>query len=406
MASPNLGLFNVPTISDFAREEEEFNMRKQQQAVQAQLAQAQLKKASELDIDALSDKALFNFYQGKPLTEADMAAVQARAVKEGNKTEYTKDALGNLIPSTAANPYSQFLSGLEGGQFKPAQTPRSAMPPQVFGNMLGGPALEDANIPQVAQDTFSFEGYGGTDPMQASQDATAQRKQYLTNGNPWNKGSALPDYQDNLQLDQTGQDMMAQEDAAGPVRPTIQVPDYVKNSPEVMKKTGETAVTLGADIAKMDYENQLKLVTEELKTNAGQSKVKTVLDRMNQINEQLKAKNAIVSKDQTLSQRGGAALASSSIGQAGRKVTDPESQALAEEYASLQSTLLPYYAAAAGLGAKSLDSEGERKSILNSFGNPAGIYEANQSQLQTLNKLFGGQGQAGSGAVSYEEYFK
>jgi len=35
MGSPNLGLFNVPTISDFAREEEEFNIRKQ-------LAQAKL----------------------------------------------------------------------------------------------------------------------------------------------------------------------------------------------------------------------------------------------------------------------------------------------------------------------------------------------------------------------------
>jgi len=229
MGSPNLGLFNVPTISDFQREEEDFLMRKQQGALQNKLMQKQLQQAQEVDIKALSDRALFDFYQGKPLDDQGRAAIQARAVMEGQKTQYTQDPLtGQLIPTTSDNAYSSFLSGLDGGQFKPAQTPRSAMPPQVFGNMLGEPALEDANIPPVAQDTFSFDGYGGMDPMQASQNAIAQRKQYLANGNPYDTGSALPVAP---QLDDTALEMAAAEEAA---RQTV---PYKKQFGEELAKT-------------------------------------------------------------------------------------------------------------------------------------------------------------------------
>jgi hypothetical protein len=137
------------------------------------------------------------------------------------------------------------------------------------------------------------------------------------------------------------------------------------------------------------YETEISRAGAELKEKKGQRKVADVLGRMKQINEELKNKKAIVSGDASLKENIGRYISTTGLGQEARKIKDPETQALAEEYTKLQSTLLPYYASAAGLGAKSLDSEGERKSILGSFGDPSGIYEANKRQLQTLEGLFG-----------------
>lgn len=166
----------------------------------------------------------------------------------------------------------------------------------------------------------------------------------------------------------------------------------------------------GAKILK-DYDNQIATAGSELKEKKGLDKVASVLKRMKEINEKLKEKKAIVSGEASFGENVGRYVATTGLGQEVRKVTNPQTQALAEEYTKLQSTLLPYYASAAGLGAKSLDSEGERKSILGSFGDPSGIYESNKQQLKTLEGLFGvgngnGAGPSKTGATSYKDYFR
>lgn len=169
--------------------------------------------------------------------------------------------------------------------------------------------------------------------------------------------------------------------------PTIQAP--AGSSPITIQKTAEENIKLQKEMALKKYEFDINKATSSLKTKEGKEKVNGILNRMGELNDLLKSEGSIISEDMPLNERAATYLATTNIGQQGRKVMNPKVQAYAEEYTKLQSTLLPFYASAAGLGAKSLDSDGERKSILGSFGDPSGIYEANQSQLNNLNKLFG-----------------
>lgn len=161
------------------------------------------------------------------------------------------------------------------------------------------------------------------------------------------------------------------------------------DTPAGEKKVFEENVKLEGQKIMADYESQIKQAEEALKTKKGKTQVSGILSKMNKINEELKSMGAIMSQDQDVLDRASTYAATTGLGQEARKVTNPKAQALAEEYEKLQSTLLPFYASAADLGAKSLDSEGERKSILSSFGDPSGLYEANKEQLQNLNNLFG-----------------
>ncbi len=138
-----------------------------------------------------------------------------------------------------------------------------------------------------------------------------------------------------------------------------------------------------------DYKNEIKTSADLLKTKQGKQKVTQILSRMNELNEALKDKGAIVSSNQGVLDNFKSYLDTTSVGQEVRKFSDPAVQQYADEYDKLRNTLLPFYASAAGLGAKSLDSDGERKAILSSFGDAGGIYESNKSQLENLRQLFG-----------------
>lgn len=186
-------------------------------------------------------------------------------------------------------------------------------------------------------------------------------------------------------IDALSQPAMQMPDMGG--APIIQAP--VGSSPLTIQKTAEGNIQLQKDMALKKYEFDINKATSSLKTKEGKGKVNGILNRMGELNDLLKSEGSIISEDMPLNERAATYLATTNIGQQGRKVMNPKVQAYAEEYTKLQSTLLPFYASAAGLGAKSIDSDGERKAILGSFGDPSGIYEANQSQINNLNKLFG-----------------
>jgi len=164
----------------------------------------------------------------------------------------------------------------------------------------------------------------------------------------------------------------------------------VRKTPKFEMERGKQELQFESTKLMKQFEaGQAKKLTDKQKASSQQ-----IIDRMRQINKELKDLGEISSESQGMMQRGTAALAGTGVGQAVEKVTDPKSQALRDEYKKLQSTFLPFYATAAGLGAKSLDSEGERKSILDSFGDPAGLYEANERQLENLTNLIGTGGQS------------
>ena len=127
-----------------------------------------------------------------------------------------------------------------------------------------------------------------------------------------------------------------------------------------------------------------KELTEKQKGSA-----QYVINRMGELNDKLRDAGAMVSEEGSNLDRFGQLISGTETGQGYTKVTDPKVQALREEYTNLQATFLPFYASAVGLSAKSIDSDGERKAILSSFGNPTGIHGANKNQLDNLSTLIG-----------------
>jgi len=371
-------LKSMGSIGDYQKLEAEFQLKKAQAAQQAQMNDIAMQKAqaeaAQPDIEGLASRGLFDYYQGKPLTPEAKAALETQAVLKGSSVQYKPDAAGNVRAVTEPNAYQQFLGGMSA--------------PSAGGDPM---AASRAAVTQ-RQGQIGANPYGTTPQEPVFNDMTvADIENAISPNNP---GMRLGGQKPSSDLSQMAFDK--QFTPGQPLKTPIQdyrnlmagVPDAGPNTQQLAQ---EEAVKIEASKQKTDYENQIKLAAEEFKTGQANSKVALVLDRMNKINEALKQKGAIVSSDSSYAQRMAATAATSDLGQGIRKFNDPEAQALAEEYTSLQSTLLPYYASAAGLGAKSLDSEGERKSILQSFGNPAGIYDANLQQLQTLSSLFGVQ---------------
>jgi hypothetical protein len=387
-------LANRKSTSDFMQADEELAAKKRAQAIAEQTAQLQLKKAEKDmtafnpdDIKNLAAKSIYEAAQGLPVTPAGRAAIEAMATLEGNKTEYKPDEEGNLRAITAPNPYSQYLGG---GMMTPV--------------LSGGESL---------------------DPMEASRAAIAQRNAEMGSANPYGQndevvplpmnivdvenalgGQSMPTQTLGIPENYTGDknDLLRLPANQGVVMdntkrlnlPTVSAPNsemLLQVAPGAGQKTEqfarEQAIKGAADMAAKNYESQIKAAEEEFKSGVANNKVTQVLTRMRQINDSLKDMGAIVSQEMPYAERLKTAASTTQIGQGIRKFDNPEAQALAEEYSNLQSTLLPYYATAAGLGSKSLDSEGERKSILSSFGSPAGIYEANKNQINNLYSLFG-----------------
>lgn len=393
----DLSIFDrIKTPSDYVRMEEEFNARKRARQQQQQLGQLQIRKYEQdlnapEDFNAIAERGIFDFYQGKPLDDRTRAAIQARAAMEGSKTSYTPDEFGNVRAVTNPNPYEQFLSGIDNGQYKPARVSRSVIDPLL------------AHREAAAQQRREIEE-GDLTPLTLA-DIEAQ----LAN-TPAGQQTTMPQQRTDFSNIMSGQNVGGVSMANVP---KLQGEGMYAGSPKQQVQVGEANVKLAEDSARLpikrieknidvegnlqqfmmqkDYENAIAQANAEMATEQGKAKVNSILERMNQINNELKVRGAIVSSDQTISQRLGAAAMTTDTGMGARKVTDPDAQALAEEYTKLQSLLLPYYAASAGLGAKSIDSDGERRALLDSFGSPQGIYEANSRQLGNISTVFGGE---------------
>ncbi len=194
-------------------------------------------KQKPFDLKEMAQQAVLKSAYGMPLDNDDIAVLKAMDTLEGQKTTFEPNALGYLQAQTTPNPYGQMLSRLGGGGLDNLYTQGINPSAQTYtsGQDLSTlPALED-NIPQMAgQDMFMFDGYGGVDPMAASQAAINNRKQAIASGLPTPdmglppEGSALP--WTTLDIDQTANDMMAMEDAG-----------IDRNSPLYQQKVTEEA---------------------------------------------------------------------------------------------------------------------------------------------------------------------
>ena len=150
-----------------------------------------------------------------------------------------------------------------------------------------------------------------------------------------------------------------------------------------------------------DYDVQL--------TKEQQDKAKSVsqraIDRMIELNEKLNEAGGLVSdKNSIIGNTRASAAGVPYVGKAVERVASPKVAAMRDEYSKLQSLLFPFYAKSSGLGATAIDSEGARKAMLDSMGDPNGVYESNKSQLQTLSGMIGtGTGTAKEASSGFKE---
>jgi len=158
------------------------------------------------------------------------------------------------------------------------------------------------------------------------------------------------------------------------------------STPVGKMKTFEKELDFYGQKLKQDMDTGLEMKGEQRSKALAQQ----ALDRMNEINTKLNENGVLVSDKQGIVGNASNMLRNAPYaGGVGEKILDPKNKALKEEYERLRSVLLPFYAKASGLGSKSLDSEGERKSMLDSFGSMEGTYEGNKAQLENLANMIG-----------------
>lgn len=108
-------LKNVASVGDFQRLQEEFDLKKRQQAQAQQLGDLQaLKLQREIetpDLEGLAQQSLYAYHQGQPLTPEGKAAIETLATLKGSNVQYKPDEFGNVRAVTEPNSYQVFLGG-------------------------------------------------------------------------------------------------------------------------------------------------------------------------------------------------------------------------------------------------------------------------------------------------------
>lgn len=349
-----LAAFGGKTVADFDREAAEFEARKLQRQIEQQkllaetnLYNANATKAQKPDFDALEVSGIAKLSGGLQPTPEELAAMKTNdAIRQ---TKLTIDPTTGL-PMPAARSVFDIIG-------KPQQPSSpilpSTRPPPAVTQQIEPINASDLLPPQVTRlPTKSMPAPQTQEPVGIQIDGVAP----MPTAMPTYRGVSLPE----------------------PANPKQQF------------ETFKTETELAKEKEKMAFQQYL----DSMKTAEGAAKsratVKQILDRMDALNEVLKQNGGVITGDESPIARAGKVVSGTALGRPATAVSSPEVEAARQEYRNLQSTLLPFYAAAANLGARSLDSEGERKSILNSFGNPdGGNYNANKNQIANLKGTFG-----------------
>ncbi len=180
---------NLPSIGDFQRAQDEFEMKKL-------LAQAELKKAQYVDADKLGEQAFMKAAMGQPLTPQEQAAARLMDAKSGGIM------FNPVTGSLQQKPRISDKIGLDGdnidGQFPTQGGGRSAPPMPPTGQNpyagAGNPAINQGYgdiIPTISENDLG----GGTQPPQENQwDVEFRKQMEAAQGNPKLQQSLLEAY--------------------------------------------------------------------------------------------------------------------------------------------------------------------------------------------------------------------
>jgi len=343
-----------------------------QKKLEMERRQMEMGGSKAADFEQMAQNAVYKSALGMPMTPEDQAAINVMASTKSDQQYVNPD--GSIV--FRPNPYKTLLGA--GMQRAGAEMPQ----------VMRGEAL-----PPLPMDTS--QGYVNDLPEMANASDVYQN---LT-------GEQMPP--DLIsQMGQSRSDAYTTQKDVANVSPFLTQSVYAEGSPKwkeeqsriaeekraFEQKKAEQGLSLEKEKEVIDYENEYKKAESLLKTETGSKRIRLLVSRMKDINEELKNKGAIASSTNNMLENLKAYAGSSALGQQSRLINNPEIAALVKEYESLRNTAMPFFAAASEMGAKSMDSNTERLGILSGFGDPTGVYETNKNQLNNMDKLFGGGG--------------
>lgn len=107
------------------------------------------KDKSGLDLTKLAEAAVYKYSMGIEPNEQEIAAVRAKGMLDGSKTEYKPDEKGNIRAITNPSPYAA-LAEILGGKKGPAGMPAYSTP-MVPSSVVGATGPTDAMIDSMAK---------------------------------------------------------------------------------------------------------------------------------------------------------------------------------------------------------------------------------------------------------------
>lgn len=118
-------------------------------------------------------------------------------------------------------------------------------------------------------------------------------------------------------------------------------------------------------------------------------KVEYAINKLENLNDQLLAKSAMMAGDKDALENLKAKWGSSWLGRHVQSVTKPEIESLRQEYGKVRDSLIPFYIVANELPATVVDTEEFAQRVIGAFGDPSSMYNANLTALETQRQQFG-----------------
>lgn len=358
--------FMAPTR---ARQQEASQLQQLLGQVIANNQQMQLKKAeieakgNEFNLKRQAETALYKKNLGIPVTPEDEAAIAT--MSQIAPPVYTTDAYGNPV----ARP-----SGWSG---VPTNRTQGIMPEVGTSQIDGFPAIGGASMASPQEELALNQMMGQPAPM-PSPDTRLSVDQL------GRQGIEIPP----ISMDDLGSGNVPYNQP----QDVVSVDDTYKAPAEFGAKGRIMEEEFKKESLMAEKKADIQFRKEQMKTEKGREKVtgtiKKTMEDLERLNDELKAKEAIITNDSDTLSNLKTKYGTSIVGRWTGSVTKPKIEALRKEYEVKRDSVIPSYIAYFNIPATVVDTEEMQKRILQSFGDPSLSFEANQAALENMRVQF------------------
>jgi hypothetical protein len=320
-----------------------------------QLKQKQLEAeaaAKMPDVGKLAENGLLKRNMGMPTTPQEDAAIVTMG-----QTQRPQVYTDPLTQQTVINPspWSALGGGAPSQYATPSYNPSADLPrpaPSNVGGMTTGEAVDGK--------TIDYSPYM-TDDQAAAREEAFKRNQTMVG-------------------DEVVSDVL-EENA-----PVYTAPKELGARGKVMGAEAEKEINIAE--RKADIQFRKEQMTSEKGREKVTGTIKKTMSDLEELNDKLRAKNAIITNDTGLLQNLATKYSNTWVGRNTTGVTNSDIEALRREYETKRDSVIPSYIAYFDIPATVVDTEEMQKRILQSFGDPSLSYEVNQAALDNMRTQF------------------